>query len=352
MLYISISNTNSMSKRPTSRHTHKLLLARVLVIAMVVIVGALLITKSHAATPVVSSETESGTATSLVKKVADVSASAGQAIQFGGTTCPIGQTGTPPNCAAASNTWPDATNTGVPVGVTLHACASTITASGTYDSCNFIGGVDVRANNVTISRSFVNGQVTAGDNRQTGLVLSDITINCGCGSTTSATPPAIAFSNFTLIRANIYNAGHGVQISNNVTVRDSFIHDLCCDNVAHKDGIISNGGGNATITHNNIDCAVNYCSAAMGLFGDFSAISHWTIDNNLFNTVGSYCLYGGDSASKPFPTATYMTVTNNHFGRKNGTKCGFYGPVAYFNYNTGNNWSGNVWDDTGATVLP
>src|SRR5437763_9545375 len=74
-----------------------------------------------------------------------------------------------PNFASAqtipppvSTGWPDATNTGYqPTGVTLHTCASLITTSGNYDSCQFSGGVDVRANNVHITRSLINGQVEA-----------------------------------------------------------------------------------------------------------------------------------------------------------------------------------------------
>lgn len=317
------------------------------------LVGIVVVVVIFAATGSLAIEAESGTLGGAAKVVTVTGASGGKAVQFGS-----GATPTPTPTAAPTSTptagFPNASNTGYEhTGVTLHSCSGTISAAGTYDSCTFSGGVTINANNVTITRSLINGQVKAGDGTQTGLVINDTTINCNCGSTASTTPPAIAFSNFHLARDNIYNAGHGVQINDNAVVEDSYIHDLCCDNAAHKDGVISNGGGNATINHNTVECMVNYCSAAIGLFGDFGPISHWNITNNLLNTAGGYCLYGGDSTSaKPYPTATYMVITGNHFGKKGYAKCGQYGPVAYFDNNTGNSWSGNVWDDTGAVINP
>jgi len=240
--------------------------------------------------------------------------------------------------------WPDASNTGYPAGTVLHSCPSTVTAGGLYNACKFSGGVIVKANNVVITNSLITGQVIAGDGAETGLSISDTTIDCGCLSTSTQTPPAVAFSNFVLKRDNIMHSGHGVQINDNATVEDSYIHDLGANNSAHKDAIISNGGGHATIRHNNLECAATGCSAAIGLFGDFGQINGWTIDHNLLNTTGSYCLYGGDATAKAYNTAINIVVTDNHFGTKDYAKCGQYGPVAYFDYNAGNVWSGNVWD--------
>lgn len=247
--------------------------------------------------------------------------------------------------------WPGASNTGVPAGVVLHTCTSPITVAGTYDSCRWTGGLSIRTSGVTITRSEINGQTTGVNQSLFGTTFTDVTIKCNCGSTNTTTPPAIAFSDFTLTRVNISGSGHGVQIVTNVLVQDSFIHDLCCSNGGHKDGIISNGGGNTTIRHNNVECVPTGCSAAFGLFGDFAPIANWTIDNNLFNTdQGGYCAYGGNGpTSKAYPNATNVKFTNNHFGRKYNPKCGYYGPIAY-NGGAGSVWSGNVWDDTGLPV--
>jgi hypothetical protein len=261
-------------------------------------------------------------------------------------------TPSPTQTVPPSTGFPDASNTGYkPTGVTLHSCTASFISGGTYDSCTFPGGISVSVPNVTITRSLINGQVKS---NSTGLVISDTEINCHCGSSSNTTPPIVSFSGFTLLRDNIYNGGHGVQIDDSAVVRDSWIHDLCCSgNQAHADGIISNGNdGSVVIDHNTVDGAGAYMSAAIGLFGDFASIKNWQITNNLLNTTGSYCLYGGAGpAAKKYPNASNVVASGNRFGKKYNAKCGIYGPVADFG-GSGSSWSGNVWADTGATVIP
>jgi hypothetical protein len=253
--------------------------------------------------------------------------------------------------------WPNETNTGVPSGVSLHSCATTITVAGTYDACQFNGDLLIRANNVHVTRSLINGQVDAqsGDpGQQTGLVISDSTIDCGCQSVDDThTPVAIGDSNYTLLRVNILNAGHGASVRFNVVIQDSYIHGLGGNTDAHKDGIYVGDGTNVTIKHNNIECNDGPkagCTSAIGILTDFSDVTYFTIDNNLLNTNGAYCFYGSGGPSKSYGS-NHITFTNNHFGRKYNQQCGFYGPVTYFDTNQpGMVWSGNVWDDTGASV--
>jgi hypothetical protein len=257
----------------------------------------------------------------------------------------------------AGAAWPDATNTGVPAGTVLHSCPTTITASGTYDACLFAGDVSIRASNVTIKNSQINGSVDAQSGlagQQSGLVIMDSTINCNCMSVgPTDTPTAIQESNYTLLRVNLYNSGHGAAVKNNVTIQDSYIHGLGGNTDAHKDGIFVGDGTNVVIRHNSIECndgPVAGCTSAIGLLSDFGVISNFTIDHNLLNTNGSYCFYGGGGPQKPY-APNHITFTNNHFGRKDNLQCGFFGPVTYFDINApGNVWSGNVWDDTGAAV--
>lgn len=255
--------------------------------------------------------------------------------------------------------FPDASTTGLPAGTTLHACPTTITVTGTYDACQFDGSVDVRANNVVITRSLIKGQVAAGSagaSDQTGLAIRDSTIDCGCLSVDDThTPAAISDSNFSLLRVNIFNAGHGAAVGSNVTIQDSYIHGLGGNTEAHKDGIYSGNGTNVTLKHNTIECndgPIAGCTAAIGLLTDFTDITYYTIDNNLLNTNGSYCFYASGGPSKFFGS-NHITFTNNHFGRKYNANCGFYGPVTYFDSaQPGMVWSGNVWDDTGESVAP
>ncbi|HSX42461.1 MAG TPA: right-handed parallel beta-helix repeat-containing protein, partial [Candidatus Saccharimonadales bacterium] len=288
------------------------------------------------------------------------SKSAGQGTVGQGTTSGTGPGGSAPGGGTASApAFPDATTTGVPNGVTLHSCPTTITITDTYDACQFLGGLSVRASNVHITRSLITGQVDTGDGgagEQTGLVISDSTINCGCQSTNDThTPFAIAYSNFTLLRVNIYNSGHGAAVDSNVVIQDSYIHGLGGNTEAHKDGIYSGNGTNVVIKHNTIECndgPLAGCTSAIGLLTDFSDITYYTIDNNLLNTNGAYCFYASGGPGKTYDS-NHIVFTNNHFGRKYGQQCGDLGPVTYFDSSQpAMVWSGNVWDDTGAAVLP
>lgn len=278
-------------------------------------------------------------------------------------TVPASSTGgstTPPSTPPTLSSWPSASNTGYePTGVTLHSCSTTITSGGTYDSCQFNGDLTVKASDVHITRSLIKGGIDSGSGfagQQSGLVISDTTIDCGCLSQgASDTPSAIQESNFTLLRVNLYNSGHGAAVKSNVVVQDSYIHGLGGNTDAHKDAIFSGDGNNVTIRHNNIECndgSKAGCTSAIGLLTDFGDITNYTIDNNLLNTIGSYCFYASGGPQKQY-SSNHITFTNNHFGRKYSAKCGGYGPVTYWDASKpGMVWSGNVWDDTGAAVLP
>jgi hypothetical protein len=263
-----------------------------------------------------------------------------------------------PRQPATLSGWPTSRNTGTPAGVALHSCATTISSGGTYDACQFNGDVLVKASGVKITRSLIKGSVDAGSGRsgeQSGLVISDTTIDCGCLADETHTPAAISESNYTLLRVNIFNSGHGAAVNSNVTIQDTYIHGLGANTDAHKDGIFSGNGRNVVIRHNNIECndgSKAGCTSAIGLLVDFGPISNYTIDGNLLNTNGSYCFYGSGGPQKQY-TTDHITFTNNHFGRAVSAKCGFYGPVTYFDTGAaGMVWSGNVWDDSGAAVGP
>jgi hypothetical protein len=239
--------------------------------------------------------------------------------------------------------------------VTLHTCSSPITVSGTYDLCQFNGPLEIYASNVTITRSLILGPVRP-IKPETGLVISDTTINCQCLSTSDDdTPVAIMENNFTLLRVNIYNAGHGVSAKNNVVVQDSYIHGLGGNTQAHKNGIFVGDGHHQRFIHNNVECndgPDRGCTAAIGIYDDFSDVYDVVIDNNLLNTNGAYCFYASGGPSKSYISHD-ITFTNNHFGRKFEQNCAVLGPVTYWDASQpGMVWSGNVWDDTGQPVDP
>ncbi len=245
--------------------------------------------------------------------------------------------------------FPGAGNTGVPAGTVLHPCSGTITTSGTYDACEFPGSVQVKVSGVTITHSLIHGQVTGVGDTMFGAVLRDTEIDCRCPSTSDTdTPVAIQYDNFTLTRVDIHGAGHGVAMGSHVTIQDSWIHGLGGNTYAHKDGVYVGDANNSVIRHNRITCndgSKAGCTAAIGLLTDFGPVRYVTIDRNLLSTNGSYCFYGEGGSSKPY-SSDHVTFTNNTFSRAVSPKCGFYGPVTYFDSSApGNVWAGNVWDN-------
>jgi hypothetical protein len=251
--------------------------------------------------------------------------------------------------------FPDASNTGTPAGTVLHACSGQITQSGVYDKCQFDGPVIVDAANVTIQNSLILGPVRPSDTL-TGLVIKDTTINCQCLSTSdNDTPVAIMENNYTLLRVNLFNAGHGAAAKNNVVIQDSYIHGLGGNTQAHKDGIFVGDGHGQRFIHNNVECndgSSRGCTAAIGIFDDFSDVYDVVIDGNLLNTNGAACFYASGGPEKSFVSHD-ITFTNNHFGRKFEQNCGVLAPVFYWDSSKpGMVWSGNVWDDTGLPVPP
>jgi hypothetical protein len=331
------------------------------------VAGAVILIATHAAGFTTSFEAENSTKSSPATAVSDASASGGSALKFaaagGSSSCPLPK-------------YPDGTCTGTPAGVTLHSCPSTITSAGTYDSCNFTGGLIIKnvcKNTVTITRSLITGQVliqgpngyeytpgNLGPNAScdsTGAIISDSTFNCGCMSQgTNDTPTIIAGLDFTLLRDNIYNGGHGVAPDEFVTIQDSYIHGLGGNTDAHKDGFFVGDGDHMLFKHNTVECAdgsLRGCTSAIGLLDDFSDTTFITIDSNLLASNGAACFYGSGGPQKNF-SSNNLTFTNNHFSRKFNPGCGWDSPPVNYWDSTkpGMVWSNNVWDDTGQVVPP
>jgi len=263
--------------------------------------------------------------------------------------------------------WPNASNTGVPAGtkLTTYTGSCTITTAKTViDSktvnCN---SLQIRAAQVTIRRSKINGAVgldtdISGSDKWS-YTLIDSEVDAGVRQY-----PAVSYGNMTIIRANIYGGETSVQCGERAltcTVQDSWLHGqrIPSDANWHLGGFLSNGGHTIRIRHNTIVCDTpanalgEGCTGDLNLFGDFAVVSDVVIDSNYLgaNTSSSYCLYAGDAASKPYPRADHVSVTNNVFQRGTNRKCAAYGPVSGFNANgAGNVWANNTWEDSGSVA--
>ena len=68
-----------------------------------------------------------------------------------------------------------------------------------------------------------------------------------------------------------------------------------------------------------------------------------------FLAGGGYTIYAGGAQND----STNVKVTGNRFGQAYYSKSGLWGPDAFFQSSgSGNSWTGNTWDGTGATVSP
>jgi hypothetical protein len=254
--------------------------------------------------------------------------------------------------------FPDASCTGWQhTGVKLHTnnCPGKITKpNSTYDGCLFKDGIAVAAGDVTIKRSRIEGIVgqanSTGDGDLNNLQLIDVEIDGG--GNPDFNQAAIGISNYSCVRCNIHSTGRGANIGQNVTFRESYIHDFVYSNGAHQTAIGSHGGGNYSIVHNNLQCNSNSqgCSSALSFYGDDAQVNGALVQNNLFNTDGSYCTYAGSVQGKAYPHGINIRYIDNRFGKKFGGKCAYYGPVACYEDNPGNVWQGNSWQDGSGAV--
>ena len=111
---------------------------------------------------------------------------------------------------------------------------------------------------------------------------------------------------------------------------------------ARVDGILCTGPCGLTLRHNTV--LNEHGRRRQSPCSPFGTPRDSVIDNNLL-AGGGYTVYAGED------NATGIKVTNNRFSRRYYPNGGYWAPRAdYANNGTGNIWTGNIWDDTGATV--
>jgi hypothetical protein len=266
-----------------------------------------------------------------------------------------------------SGGWPNASNTGVPPGTdltTYHGPCEVTKAGTVIDAKTVNCDLVVRAANVMIKRSKINGVVLLDSDvpgsDKWSYTLADSEVDAGVQE-----HPAVSYGNMTVLRSNIHGGATSVQCGEHAiscTIEDSWLHgqQIPINADWHLGGFLSNGGHNIRIRHNRIVCDTPVtpsgegCTGDLNLFGDFAVITDVIVSDNFLgaNTGASYCIYGGDSATKPYPHANRVTVTGNVFERGKNNKCGAYGPVSTFNsQGVGNVWENNTWS-TGGHVNP
>ncbi|WP_052590996.1 hypothetical protein [Luteipulveratus mongoliensis] len=248
--------------------------------------------------------------------------------------------------------WPGESNTGVPAGTSLSAYSGplTITTPGTTIVGKLVkGDLEIKAKNVTIVRSQVEGGIMTVDGSGASVTLTDSEVHVGPREV-----KAVQGNNFTITRTEL-SGGNSGGLCSTCTVTDSWMHgqEIPSNQPWHASGFRADQY--TTLRHNTIACDARDtsvgggCSAGLTMYGDWQPVAHVTIDNNLFVATvdGSFCTYGGSSGGKPYSGgANNIVFTNNVFQRGANGDCGKYGPVGDFDPKApGNVWSGNHWDD-------
>ena len=256
--------------------------------------------------------------------------------------------------------FPDATNTGVPAGITLSPSSSlSISTPGTViDSKDINGTIFIDANNVTVRRSRLRasgaGYVIRVNFGRTGAVIEDNEVD-GLGNSDKC----VAGENVTVRRNNIHGCQDGGILWSGSTWEDNYIHDLncgsICSNAGHFDGVEMDGGNNnVTVRHNTIDQDQWTQTSAVQINNGFGGSSNILIENNLLIGAGYTCYRDANQGSG----SLNVTYRNNHLVSCQGSmtsngctsKTGwFWGPVLSRGPGT-MVWEGNVDHLTGAPI--
>jgi len=252
------------------------------------------------------------------------------------------------NCLAnlAACGYPNSSNTGVTPGTTLAVIQGnvTLTTSGQlYEGKDVRGCITVAAPNVTIRN--VKVTCASGDhggdyvrirNQSTGLTVTNVEVNClddfGVG---------IGSANMLVTRVNVHHCENGFDVSSpgNVTVRDSYVHDLWAENGAHADGMQwGQGASNITVDHNTI-YNDNTQTAAIIMWDESGSQNNNVLINNNLLAGGGYTLY-----CARFGTSTNVVITNNRFA------AWFYDYANSCTSGHVTTWSGNRDDANGALI--
>lgn len=367
-------------------HKHFNKVSGVVAIALFAIVGTILLFNTRAASPFAGIEPENGSLSRTDLSINDTTASGGKAVKF--STAPVNSsgvcTGRDANGGVPVDKFPGAACTGVPVGTVLKRVPQDLTsgqgwrwdgsqvivelAGAMLDSLDISGCVDVKANNVTISKTRIRAvcEYTIniyydGSNSRAGLVVTDVEID---GTDNLRARKGVQGENFTVTRTNIHGiSAKAVVLGSNTLLQDSYVHDYVCGkdpdvptDTIHQSGIGTNGGDtNIIMRHNHVDMrptdalfGYDCVSGGISNYIDFGSIDNMLVERNLINSDG-YCVKAGiNQGDAPYPNSTNVRYLNNTFGRKYWPECGYYGPVSNWQAGPGNVFSGNVWGDGAA----
>ena len=260
--------------------------------------------------------------------------------------------------APPSTAKPGPSNTGVPAGtsLTVHQGDLTVTKDGTViDALDIHGGLYIKANNVTITRTLVRGGPASANSLALvaawwgfkGIKISDSTLKA---DTFSLTIDGLSGSNITASRLNISNVVDTVKvIGPNFTLQDSWLHDNFhsendphqSSGATHDDNVQVEGGDNILIQHNTLANAHN---AAVMVTQNNRVTSNLHIRNNWIS--GGACSINMTQRAKGGPILGTSISGNRFSGGTYGNTCPMLIPAT-----SPVSITDNVWDATDAPAV-
>lgn len=292
--------------------------------------------------------------------------------------------------AAFPPAFPKSSSVGVPSGTVLtnYTGSCTISTANTVIDAKNITCYPllINAQNVTITRSYIQGYVGVNTNEgvygtgsiNNSLIIKDSTIFGSSLLSSNNAETGIGEKNWTAKRVKITGFRRMAHCLRNCTIEDSYLMsdvviDPNCSACAVEPTAIHAsamriGPGPATIKRSTLGCNIvdvgeGGCSANITVYGEYGQVHDVTIENNLLvSTGGGYCAYGGNTHGR---TDAYNIIyRNNRWGRRNvdntlgnseatesgGQTCGYYGSISSMNLNPGNVWSGNYYYNNGGIL--
>ena len=268
------------------------------------------------------------------------------------TAKPVVTTAAPapaPTAAPVSNgAFPSAASTGYKPGTTLTKMGSVnITKAGqVLENVEINGCVTIApgADNVIIRNSLIKSNgcfwLVLNDDGAKNLQIIDTELDGLNGANNDA---AVGGYNYTLTRVNIHGTSDGAKVGNNVTVQDSYIHDMAVIGDSHNDGLQSLGTNSLTIKHNTIILKGSATSAIILSTNNADSMKNIVIDGNLMGG-GAFTVYGGyQSGTDSMSKVGNIKITNNKFTTQIFPKGGAFGPITSIDSPVV--FSGNTWYD-------
>jgi hypothetical protein len=255
---------------------------------------------------------------------------------------------------------PGAANTGVPAGTALTKVQGTqvySTPNQVISGLDIHGFVEIRAKNVTIKNSIIRGGAP-----KCNSAVVWVRADAGASATIQDTEIVAAQPHpcldgiwairTTLLRVNIHGVVDGVKAHDDVTIQDSYVHDLSWfandpnqdGDATHNDAVQTyEGNRRVTLRHNTLNPG-GKGNAAYQVTQDGGRVStDLRVENNWLD--GGGCTLNFSHKGGPTPM-TGIYVTGNRFGRRSEFNC----PIIISTQTVLSANAGNVWDDTGQPI--